>query len=1102
MRAPEYMSQLFASRERLQAAVPVVAFVVSMALFCAAALWRAQDIQSEAQVDIDYIGERVASTVEQRLKLPVYGLNGVRAFFGHSDKITRAEFRAFAESRDLPKEFPGVLGISFDQRVLRSGLDAFLAQVRADGAPGFTLRQLEDKEQPDLYIVKFIEPLAKNSAALGVDIGSNPMRRRALQQAIDSGAPAMSEPITLMQKQIPTPGALLMVPVFANGTHPINVAERRAAVRGLMAVPIAFGELLRDLPDVAVGLVDVEVLDATDGDSGGTLIYESAKDRTTLDARGPTMHSHLYSARKTVSLMGRKLDVRVKATPRFNAAIDHYSPWIVAVTGLLFSVLLWLYLRRRWYQHDLVVGMVEQRTRELNRERLRLKTILETATDGIYILDASGLLVEANPAMLRLLGRDVSAIGQLRVTEWDTLIDSSTILQTITMLIQNQSSSVFESQNQCGDGRVVDVEVSAHGIMIEGQGLVYCASRDITERKRTADQIREAEILLRSSFDTVDEAFVLFDADDQLVYCNKKYREVYASIAHLMVPCVKFEVLIRAAAQQGVYMDAIGRVEEWVAERLASHREDNIKLIQHLSSGRVINIIERHTPGGHSVGFRVDVTELYRAKEAAEAANIAKSQFLASMSHEIRTPMNGILGMAQVMRNPNVSDSERIDYADTIYKSGQALMTLLNDILDLSKIEAGRVELETIDIAPRQILEETLTLFQDTVKAKGLQIAIEWRGSARHYLGDSARLRQMLSNLLANALKFTQRGSIRIEGNEVACTAQSAILEFAVSDTGIGVAVEKQGMLFQSFSQADSSITRQYGGTGLGLSLVRNLARLMGGEAGFESTQGVGSRFWFRVEVACVDGTNLSLPAILHDGFNAPAQLPQLSARVLVVEDNSINQKVVRLFLQQLGVTALFADDGQQGVDLFKADGSVDLILMDLEMPVLDGYAATQHIRQWAASTGKGRCPVIGLTAKAFADDIQHALDAGMDEVLSKPVELSRLTEALCRWLPHAVSEFTPGDAEQGPRKELDVASVRVLLEELIPLLKDHQFKSGARFKAVQVAVAGTPLAHQLVPVASALMEFRFDVALVQVQQLLQMPALSIATSSGNQEPE
>jgi PAS domain S-box-containing protein len=1059
-----------------------------------------EDIQSEARVEIEYIGDRLTSTIEQRLKFPVYGLNGARALFSHDSKITRDEFRAYVESTDLPTEFSGVRGFSFNQRVLRSGLDAFVAKARADGAPGFTLRQLEDKAQPDLYIVKFIEPVASNAGALGLDIGSNPLRRRALQQAIDSGAPAMSEPISLVQNQVATHGALLMVPVFARGTRASTPTERRAAVQGLMVAPIVFEDVLAGLPEVADGLVGVELVDTTAGDSAGTLIYDSAKHGKTFDERDPATQNPRYSARKTLSTMGRELTVLVKGNSRFNAARDHQSPWIVVIVGLLFSALLWLYLRRRWQQHDLVLGMVDQRTRELERERLRLKTILETATDGIYILDASGLLVEANPAMLRLLGRDVSAIGQLRVTEWDTLIESNTIQQTIATLIQNQSSSIFESQNKCGDGRVVDVEVSARGITIEGKGLVYCTSRDITESKRAANQIKEAEALLRTSFDTVDEAFVVFDAEDRLVYCNNKYRDIYVGIAHLMVPGVSFESLIRAAAQQGTYMDAIGRVEEWVAERLASHRKGNIKLIQHLSSGRVLNTIERHTPGGHIVGFRVDVTELYRAKEAAEAANIAKSQFLASMSHEIRTPMNGILGMAQVLRNPNLSDAERIDFADTIYKSGQTLMTLLNDILDLSKVEAGKVELETIAIAPMQILQEVQTLFNETAQAKGMQITIDWRGSARHYLGDPTRLRQMLSNLVSNALKFTDRGSIGVEGREVACTAQSAILEFAVSDTGIGIAVEKQGLLFQSFSQADSSITRQFGGTGLGLSLVRNLARLMGGDAGFESTQGVGSRFWFRVELVCVDGSSLSLQPIARGGFSDPVQQPQLSARVLVVEDNPINQKVMRLFLEQLGVTALFADDGQQGSDMVKSDGSVDLVLMDLEMPVLDGYAATQQIRQWAASTGQVRCPIIGLTAKAFADDIQRCFEAGMDEVLTKPIELSRLTEVLCRWLPQAVFEFTPGGAAEVPRKVLDVASVRGLLEELIPLLKDHQFKSVARFKAVQLAVAGTPLAPQFVPVASALMEFRFDVALVEVQQLLQMPTLAVALSS-SQEP-
>jgi hypothetical protein len=217
------------------------------------------------------------------------------------------------------------------------------------------------------------------------------------------------------------------------------------------------------------------------------------------------------------------------------------------------------------------------------------------------------------------------------------------------------------------------------------------------------------------------------------------------------------------------------------------------------------------------------------------------------MSHEIRTPLNAIMGMAQVLLMPQLKDAERLEYAHTIYSSGQILLKLLNDILDLSKIEAGRVDLESIAFEPAQILSQVQTLFAQSVAAKGLQIEASWRGPRGSYLGDPHRLVQMLSNLVANALKFTERGSIRMEAREVRLKMQMATLEFSVSDTGIGIPEDRQGLLFQSFTQADSSTTRHYGGTGLGLSIVRTLARAMGGEVGVKSQAGRGSRFWFRI---------------------------------------------------------------------------------------------------------------------------------------------------------------------------------------------------------------------------------------------------------------
>jgi signal transduction histidine kinase len=242
--------------------------------------------------------------------------------------------------------------------------------------------------------------------------------------------------------------------------------------------------------------------------------------------------------------------------------------------------------------------------------------------------------------------------------------------------------------------------------------------------------------------------------------------------------------------------------------------------------------------------------QLEETGRRAESANRAKSEFLATMSHEIRTPLHGVLGMAQLLLMPQVSDAERREYARTILSSGQTLLTVLNDILDLSKVEAGKIELRHAVFAPEQILDETLSLFGELAHCKGLSIEAAWRGPIdQRYLADPIRLRQMLCNLASNAVKFTANGSVRLEGGEIERSGDAACLEFAVTDSGIGVAPDKLDLLFKPFSQADGSITREYGGTGLGLSIVRSLAQLMDGDVGVASEAGKGSRFWFRVRV-------------------------------------------------------------------------------------------------------------------------------------------------------------------------------------------------------------------------------------------------------------
>ena len=476
--------------------------------------------------------------------------------------------------------------------------------------------------------------------------------------------------------------------------------------------------------------------------------------------------------------------------------------------------------------------------------------------------------------------------------------------------------------------------------------------------------------------------------------------------------------------------------------------------------------------------------ELTTAKDDAESANLAKSRFLATMSHEIRTPMNAVLGMAQVLMQANISEVNRLDYARTIFNSGQTLLALLNDILDLSKIEAGKVDLESIAIAPAQLIHETQTLFAQTAHAKGLSIEAQWSGTERRYLGDPNRLRQMLSNLVGNAIKFTKQGGIRIEASEVACSGPSATLEFSVSDTGIGIAKDKQALLFQTFTQADSSTTRNYGGTGLGLSIVRTLAQAMGGDAGVKSEAGVGSRFWFRVQVGLVSADALAAPSQTELSASSLAtQTPQLIGRVLVIEDNPINQEVMQVLLGQMGLEVALADDGQQGLDALMGGENAQLILTDLQMPVMDGYTAAQHIRQWEAQTQQKRRPIIAFSADAYAGVRARCLAAGMDEVLSKPVLQGDLWAAFAKWLP-AVPLAPQSAPTPVVLKTVDQAAISILIIELLPMLARGKADAIDRFKALQELVAGSELAPEMADAGLPLKEFRFDLTR---QRLLQM---------------
>jgi len=386
--------------------------------------------------------------------------------------------------------------------------------------------------------------------------------------------------------------------------------------------------------------------------------------------------------------------------------------------------------------------------------------------------------------------------------------------------------------------------------------------------------------------------------------------------------------------------------------------------------------------------------DLEQALATAQEATRAKSDFLATMSHELRTPLNGILGMAQMLQLPNVDEDARRDYARTILNSGQSLLRLLNDILDLSKVEAGCLALDHSVFDLKQLVADTTLAFEELAQSKGLTLETRYcHLRSSHYLGDPLRLRQMISNYLGNAIKFTSQGKVVLEVGEVSTDGKTAQLEFSVSDTGIGIAPEKQSLLFKPFSQADNSTTRQFGGTGLGLSIVARLAELMKGEVGLESNVGIGSRFWFRAATE----PQASLPTVDVAQMKPPGTA--LSGRILVAEDNPVNRAVAKALLKSQGLEADFVEDGQAALEAVMRGPAYDLILMDVQMPVMDGQQATRRIRDWEVSQGARRGNIVALTAGAFEDDKRRCADAGMDDFLAKPIELASLVALLSRWL-------------------------------------------------------------------------------------------------------
>ncbi len=394
------------------------------------------------------------------------------------------------------------------------------------------------------------------------------------------------------------------------------------------------------------------------------------------------------------------------------------------------------------------------------------------------------------------------------------------------------------------------------------------------------------------------------------------------------------------------------------------------------------------------VGALINITEskiaeqqLTEQRDRAEAASRVKGEFLATMSHEIRTPLNGVLGMAQAMARDELTGPQR-HRLGVVQRSGEMLLGLLNDVLDVSKIESGRLELDVGEIDVGRLCQDVVDTFAPQLADIDVSLSLAISPCARGLcVGDSGRVRQVLINLISNAVKFTHRGSV-----DVKVDREGEVLTIYVTDTGIGIAPDQHQALFEKFTQADASTTRRYGGTGLGLSISRQLAQLMGGSIELESQLGRGSTFKVTLSLPRLGDEARSEGAEAAPVAEAPQDLPRL--RVLAAEDNEINQLVLRTLLQQVGIELVIVNDGRQAVEACNTE-TWDLVLMDVQMPVMDGITAARTIRSGEAISGRLRTPIVALTANVMTHQVEEYFQAGMDAVAAKPIELAKLLEAI-----------------------------------------------------------------------------------------------------------
>ncbi|MBA2675068.1 PAS domain S-box protein [Ramlibacter sp.] len=656
--------------------------------------------------------------------------------------------------------------------------------------------------------------------------------------------------------------------------------------------------------------------------------------------------------------------------------------------------------------------------------------VLDNSPPMLWIQRDTAKITYANPAMCQHLGYSLEELLQLSMQQLRMALRPE---QKQLLLEETAAGRItrLELTHRRKDGAVRDVELAVFLTEQDGSAVYVVNLKDISQEKAARREKECQQQLLKAIVDSMSDGVYYKDLQGRYLGCNRAYAE-HAGLR-------QEEVAGKTVDEMPFTPDRIARIrqrDEHVLQTLQPDRGEYWVESVHDGRRRLFESVvtplcdDQGTPigvlsSGRDITDRKQVEEELRAaKEDAEEATRAKSEFLANMSHEIRTPMNAIIGLSHLSLKTELTPRQR-DYIEKVQAAGQHLLRVINDILDLSKVEAGKLDLEFVEFDVAQLLETTCSLIGSVAQQKGLALLVELDPRVpRRLIGDPIRLGQVLLNLANNAVKFTEAGEVAICVRPLEADEAETVLEFRVRDSGIGLTGEQMGRLFRNFSQADGSTTRRFGGTGLGLAISKRLAELMGGTAGVESELGRGSSFWFTARVGLarqraqelVEADQGSSGPGPEQGDALPPGLAAIrGARILLVEDNDINQMVAQALLEDAGLKVDIAENGAVALQKVRT-GGYDLVFMDMQMPVMDGLTATRELRKIA---GLDRLPIVAMTANAMEQDLRSCLEAGMNDTVIKPIDPAAVWTALLRWIaplqPIAAAVPARAGAGQGP---------------------------------------------------------------------------------------